>query len=373
MDTHHHLVLQAPGDRISDRMRLLNGGHSRAFNTRHGRRGALFEARYRDREIRDDRHLEEAIRYVERNAVSAGAVDDVAEWPWSTHATSPLRALLEPSLTSARFADALRTRNVPLPQRIDRVLDPGSIRRRDTMTKLLTLIGIAALCVVASASAAKGNGRPYIFRGELSSVSSTQLAMKVEGGDHAALRLLLGQSQDQTFTVGYGTEFLIWTKGIPKVVGPGDLHAGDWIQVTVRAKGGASLSEVEANPIGVVGDHVTEPNPPSLPLYLYVGTVDGPQAGGHIALHVKAGNVRALRTLVGQSADQTFSYGDDTIFLLWQGKVPTVIDPSQLKAGDRITIRIRAPFRSSLSQVESTPARHVGDHEPGVQAAATTS
>jgi hypothetical protein len=45
--------------------------------------------------------------------------------------------------------------------------------------------------------------------------------------------------------------------------------------------------------------------------------------------------------------------------------VPTVIDASQLKAGDRITVRIRAPFRSSLAQVESTPANHVGDHEPG--------
>jgi hypothetical protein len=241
------------------------------------------------------------------------------------------------------------------------------------MTKLLTLIGIAALCVVASASAANGKGRPFIFRGELSSVSSTQLSLKVEGGNHAALRVLLGQSQDQTFTVGYGTEFLLWQKGIPKVVGPGDLHTGDWVQVTVRDKGGSSLSDVESKAIGVVGDHVNAPNPPKLPLYLYVGTVDGPQGDGHIALHAKAGNARALRTLVGQSADQTFTYDDETIFLLWQGKVPTVIDPSQLKAGDRITIRIRAPFRSSLSQVESTSARHVGDHEPGVQATATAS
>jgi hypothetical protein len=44
--------------------------------------------------------------------------------------------------------------------------------------------------------------------------------------------------------------------------------------------------------------------------------------------------------------------------------VPSVIDPSQLKAGDRITVRIRAPRTSTLAQVESTPARHVGDHEP---------
>jgi hypothetical protein len=69
--------------------------------------------------------------------------------------------------------------------------------------------------------------------------------------------------------------------------------------------------------------------------------------------------------MLGQSLDQTFTYDDGTIFLLWQGKVPTVIDASQLKAGDRITIRIRAAHASTLAQVEATAANHVGDHEPG--------
>ena len=41
------------------------------------------------------------------------------------------------------------------------------------------------------------------------------------------------------------------------------------------------------------------------------------------------GNWRALKSLLGvASLDQTFTYGDGTIFLLWQGKVPTVIDAS---------------------------------------------
>ena len=122
----------------------------------------------------------------------------------------------------------------------------------------------------------------------------------------------------------------------------------------MHARAGSSLADIEANQAGLVGDHVRRPNA-ALPLWLYVGTVAGAQSGGHIALHVTAGNRRALRSLLGQSADQTFTYDDGTIFLLWQGKVPTVIDASQLKAGDRITVRIRAPFRSSLAQVESTP------------------
>ncbi len=69
--------------------------------------------------------------------------------------------------------------------------------------------------------------------------------------------------------------------------------------------------------------------------------------------------------MLGQSLDETFTYDEGTIFLLWQGKVPTVIDPSQLKSGDRITVRVRAARAATLQQVESIPAAHVGDHEPG--------
>jgi hypothetical protein len=80
---------------------------------------------------------------------------------------------------------------------------------------------------------------------------------------------------------------------------------------------------------------------------------------------VKGGNRLALRSLIGQSSStQTFTYDANTIFLLWQGKVPTVIGAADLKAGDRITVRIRAPRHSSLSDVENTAARHVGEHEP---------
>ena len=53
--------------------------------------------------------------------------------------------------------------------------------------------------------------------------------------------------------------------------------------------------------------------------------------------------------MLGQSLDETFTYDEGTIFLLWQGKVPTVIDPSQLKAGDRITVRVRAARAATLA------------------------
>ncbi len=81
-------------------------------------------------------------------------------------------------------------------------------------------------------------------------------------------------------------------------------------------------------------------------------------------MNVAGGNRHAMRLMLGQSPTQTFTTGDDTIFLLWQGKVPTVISSSQLTVGDRVVIRIRAARGSTLAQVESTPAKHVGDREP---------
>ena len=234
--------------------------------------------------------------------------------------------------------------------------------------RLLVTIAIAALAcasVAATASAERGGkGKLFQFRGEVVTASSTSVQVTVEGGNHAALRAMLGQSQNQTFTIGPKTEILVWDKGIPHVASYGDLKPNDWVQVNVRAKAGSSLGDVEANAAGIIGDHGTKPGRPEYPLFLYRGTVDGPQSGGHIQLHVRGGNARALRSLIGQSSDQTFTYDTNTIFLLWQGKVPTVIDPSQLKAGDLISVRVRAPKASTLAQVESTPAKHVGDHEP---------
>ena len=96
MHTHYHLVLRPTLGEASDGMRDLNGAYARGFNKRHGRRGALFEARYSDRLVRDERHLESTIRYVEFNPVSAGMVSDVEDWPWTTYGNSALKRCLTP-------------------------------------------------------------------------------------------------------------------------------------------------------------------------------------------------------------------------------------------------------------------------------------
>ena len=224
---------------------------------------------------------------------------------------------------------------------------------------------VAAFATVAATATGGPKGQLYVFRGDLLNASSSTIQVQVEGGNHAALRALIGQSQDQLFAIDSSTEILVWSHGVPHVGSVTDLKQGDDVQVNVRAPHGSSLQTIEATAARQVGDHGPVTHPASLPLYLYVGSVTGPQSGGHIALHVTSGNWRGLQSMLGQGLDQTFSYDDNTIFLLWQGRVPTVIDASHLQAGDRITVRIRAPRGATLAQIEASPAKHVGDHEPG--------
>ncbi len=233
--------------------------------------------------------------------------------------------------------------------------------------RLIGIIGLAALActVITAAAAGGGKGQLFQFRGDVLATGTNSVQVQIEGGNHAALKALIGQSQNETFTTGPKTEFLAWTAGVPHVISIGDLKPGDNVQVSIRDRRGSSLADLLAKPAALVGDHGNASGTRGRALFLYVGTVAGGQAGGHIALHVTGGNWRGLRSMLGQPVDQAFTYGDGTIFLLWQGKVPTVIEPSQLKAGDRITIRVRAPRNATLQQVEATAAVHVGDHEPG--------
>jgi hypothetical protein len=232
---------------------------------------------------------------------------------------------------------------------------------------LLLSLAAALLCVgVATAGNRPANFR-FTFQGQLTATPANGgVSITVQGGNKAALRAMLGQPVTQTFAYGSSTEFLKWSKGIPTIVQAGDLAAGDYVTVNVRAPRNADLATIEQQQAGIVGDHGTQLFKPDKPLYLFRGTLTS-VGSSSVTVHVTGGNHRALRLLIGSSSDQSFAFGDTTIFLLWQGKVPTVIDATKLVVGDRIVVRIRADRGASLGQVESTPANHIGDREPAAK------
>ena len=240
------------------------------------------------------------------------------------------------------------------------------MRRHILPLALLALVMVAA---GASSTLAAGNGANfnYVFNGRLlaDAGSSSALAVHVNGGNKAAIKKLIGKSRDQQFAVDANTQYLRWTHGVPTVVPESNLVEGDKVSIQIKAPRPAPLADIEATPAWRVADRGPNRRYPAQPLWLFVGKLNAPAAGGHVSLHISNGNLRALRAMLGQPLDQSFSYGNRTVFVLWHGKVPEVISPSQLQVGDKISVRIRAPRFLSLAQVEQVPAKHVGDHEPG--------
>ena len=231
-------------------------------------------------------------------------------------------------------------------------------------TSLLVFALVVALVPTAALAARQPHSVLYTYAGQLTAAPGTNsLELSVANGNRRALRSLLGQSDQQTFTFDSSTEFLKWNAGVPTVVQPSTLAMGDWVRVNVRADAGASLSEIEATAPRIVGDHVTMPQKPDQPLYLFRGTLSS-VGSSTVSVNVSGGDRRALRLLIGQPPTQTFSFDSTTIVLLWQGKVPTVIAPGQLKIGDRFVVRVRADKGASLAEVEATATVHLGDREP---------
>jgi hypothetical protein len=79
---------------------------------------------------------------------------------------------------------------------------------------------------------------------------------------------------------------------------------------------------------------------------------------------VKGGNRPALKKLLGEGHTQQFAVDSNTQYIRWTHGVPTVVPESNLVAGDRVTVNVRAPRSDSLAQIEATPAWRVADRGP---------
>jgi uncharacterized protein (DUF58 family) len=230
---------------------------------------------------------------------------------------------------------------------------------------VVALVAILATLVATTAALAGGpkDNTLYRYVGQLQSKSGSSVTVTVQNGNRAALRSLIGQSQLQEFATNDKTVFLKWTNGIPTVVGIDDLATNDYVTVNIRAGRDATIDQIRAKPAATVADRGSTLNRPTKPLYLFRGTFVS-AAEGKVTITVKGGNRPALRLLIGQAAEQTFTTGPETVFLYWAKRIPTVIDATKLKVGDRIVIRVRADRGSTLAEVEATPARRVADREP---------
>ncbi len=85
MGSHYHLTVETPRGNLSIGVRQLNGVYAQGFNERRGRRGHLFQSRFKSRLVERDPHLLEVCRYIELNPVRAGLCRHPRDWRWSSY------------------------------------------------------------------------------------------------------------------------------------------------------------------------------------------------------------------------------------------------------------------------------------------------
>ena len=85
MNNHYHILLQTPQGNLARFMRHLNGVYTQRYNRLHGYDGQLFRGRYKSILIEEDNYLLELVRYIHRNPLRAGMVDELDQYPWSSH------------------------------------------------------------------------------------------------------------------------------------------------------------------------------------------------------------------------------------------------------------------------------------------------
>ncbi|MEY4711191.1 MAG: hypothetical protein RIS88_641 [Pseudomonadota bacterium] len=86
MDNHFHLLATpAEGDALARMMQGIGRRYVRHFNTQAGRRGTLWEGRYRCALLQPETSLLDCMAYIDLNPVRAGQVEAPADYPWSSH------------------------------------------------------------------------------------------------------------------------------------------------------------------------------------------------------------------------------------------------------------------------------------------------
>jgi putative transposase len=85
MSNHYHLLVQTPDANLSRSMRHLNGVYTQRYNKRNSCDGPLFRGRYKSIVVESDSYALELIRYIHRNPLEAGLVDNLQKYQWNTH------------------------------------------------------------------------------------------------------------------------------------------------------------------------------------------------------------------------------------------------------------------------------------------------
>lgn len=85
MTNHLHLLLEIGHFPLSRIMQGIQQSYTQYFNRRHQKVGHLFQGRYKAILCQKDAYLLELVRYVHLNPIRAKIVDNLLDYPWTSH------------------------------------------------------------------------------------------------------------------------------------------------------------------------------------------------------------------------------------------------------------------------------------------------
>ena len=86
MGNHYHLAVGTPECTLSTGMHRLLSRYAQRFNRRHGRRGHLFEQRFKSLLVEEEAYGLVVSRYIALNPVRAHLCERPEQWEWSSYA-----------------------------------------------------------------------------------------------------------------------------------------------------------------------------------------------------------------------------------------------------------------------------------------------
>lgn len=92
MDTHYHMLAEVVFDNLRPFVAGIQQSYVQHHHKRHRSSGVLWQGRFKSKPVEIGEYLVRCGRYIERNPVRAGLVDDAWDYEWSSAATYVRRA-----------------------------------------------------------------------------------------------------------------------------------------------------------------------------------------------------------------------------------------------------------------------------------------
>jgi len=85
MGNYVHLLVKEGKEELSNTMKRIGTAYVYWYNWQYGRKGHLFQDRYKSEAVENDRYFLTVLRYIHQNPIKAGLVKDIETYEWSSY------------------------------------------------------------------------------------------------------------------------------------------------------------------------------------------------------------------------------------------------------------------------------------------------